>query len=219
MKFRYLSFALATAVPALFAQAPPPVTKVGVINIQQAILSTKDGQRSAQELQVRFDPRRKEIDRKNGEIQAMQEQFRKTQNTASEEQRTKLARDVDQRQKSLQRDMEDAQAEFEQEQGKVLNELGGRLMQVIDKYSRDNAYTLILDVSNPQTPVLYMANGTDITAEIVKLYDANAPAPAATKPAGTPAAPMTVAPRPTTLTTPPAVKPSVPAPKPAGAKP
>jgi len=204
VNFKALSGLLALA-PLALAQAP--ATKVGVINIQQAIVSTKDGQKAAQELQVRFDPRRKEIESKTAAIQQLQEQFRKSSNTASEEQKARLAREIDQKQKSLQRDQEDAQAEFEQEQNKVLQELGGRLMQVIDKYSRDNAYTLILDVSSQQSPVLYMASGIDITAEVVKIYDANAPAPTA------PAAKPMGAPAPTT------VKPTSVAPKPAATKP
>jgi len=214
-------FGLALAsTAAMLAQAP--ATKVGVINIQQTILSTKDGQKATQNLQAKFDPRRKDIERKQQEIQQMQDSFRKTQNTASEDQRTKLARDIDQKQMALKRDMEDAQGDFEQEQSRAYNELGGRLLQVIDKYARDNSYTLILDVSSPQTPVLYMANGTDITAEIVKLYDANAPAaapvtgaPGAGAPAG--GVPGGAAPRPTTIAPP---KLPLPSPsKPATAKP
>lgn len=193
-----------SAASTLFAQTPP--TKVGVINIQQAMLATRDGQKAAQELQVKFEPRRKDIERKNQEIAQLQDQFRKAQNTASEEQKTKLTRDIDQKQKALQRDGEDAEAEFNQERERTLGDLGGRLMQVIDKYARDHAYTLILDISSQQSPVLYMANGIEVTADIVKAYDAAAPAaaPAATKPAGTPsAAPPaatkpTVTPKPTT---------------------
>jgi len=214
-------FGLALAsTAAMLAQAP--ATKVGVINIQQTILSTKDGQKATQNLQAKFDPRRKDIERKQQEIQQMQDSFRKTQNTASEDQRTKLARDIDQKQMALKRDMEDAQGDFEQEQSRAYNELGGRLLQVIDKYARDNSYTLILDVSSPQTPVLYMANGTDITAEIVKLYDANAPAAApvtGASGAGAPAGgiPGSAAPKPTTIAPP---KLPLPSPsKPATAKP
>ena len=194
MNFKTITLAAAALIPAaLIAQQP---TKVGVINIQQAILSTKDGQRAAQELQARFDPRRKEIEKKNSEIQALQDTYRKSANTASEEQRARTAREIDQKQKSLQRDTEDAQAELEQEQQKLFSELGGRIMQVIDKYARDNQYTLILDVSAQQSPVLYMATGTDITAEVVKMYDANAPAPPAPAAAPAPTMPKPAGPKP-----------------------
>jgi len=64
-------------------------------------------------------------------------------------------------------------------------------MAVIDKYARDNGYNLILDVSSPQTPVLYISSGIDITQDVVGLYDKAAPAaagaPAAAKPAAPPA--------------------------------
>jgi len=173
------------------AQAPP--TKVGTINIQQAIIATKDGQKAAADLQARFEPRRKEFEKRQGEIAGLQEQFRKAGTAGSDELKARLTRDIDQRTKALNRDTEDAQAEWDQEQQKVLNEIGGRLMQVIDKHARDNAYTIILDVSSPQTPVLYIANGIDLTNDIVKVYDANAPssipAPSAAKPAATPMAP------------------------------
>jgi outer membrane protein len=44
----------------------------------------------------------------------------------------------------------------------------------IDKYAKDSGYSLILDVSNPNTPVLYASNTIDITKEIIDLYDKNA---------------------------------------------
>jgi outer membrane protein len=138
----------------------------------------------------------------------LQDQFRKSSNTASEEQKGKLAREIDQKQKSLQRDQEDAQAEYQQELQKLNNELGSRIMQVIDKYSRDNNFTMILDVSSQQSPVLYFATGSDVTADIVKMYDANAPT-MGTVPAGGAGAPA--------MPKPAGAKPT--APRPAGAKP
>lgn len=181
---------------ALGAQQQP--TKVGIIHIQQAIISTKDGQKAATDLQERFDPKRKELERKQSEIQALQDQLRRGANTLSEEARQKLMREIDARTRALNRETEDAQAEFDQEQQKILQELGGRLMQIIDKYARDNGFALILDVSSPQTPVLYAANSIDITQAIVELYDKNVPGAAAApspKPA-TPAPKAVASPKP-----------------------
>lgn len=171
------------SIPAL-AQS-----KVGTINIQQAIISTKDGQKAAAELQTKFEPRRKEIERRNAELQALNQQQQKMGTVASDDAKRKLALEIEQKNKSLQRESEDAQQEFDGEQQKILNELGGRIMQVINKYATDNSFTMILDISSPQTPVIWASNTVDITNEVIKLYDANAPstmAPAATK---TPAAP------------------------------
>lgn len=169
--------------------------KVGTINIQQAIVSTKDGQKAAAELQTRFEPRRKDIEKANAAVQALQEQYKKLGTVGSDDAKRKLQAEIELKSKSLQRDSEDAQAEFDQEQQKVLNELGGRIMQVINKYATDNGFSMILDISSPQTPVIWASNTLDITNEVIKLYDANAPSTVtapATKTAA-PAAPKTPA--------------------------
>lgn len=177
------------------AQTSAPPTKVGVIHIQNAIIGTKDGQKAAAELETKVAPKRKELESKQNAIAQLQDRLNKGRNTMSVEEREKLIRDIDQRTKSLNRDTEDAQAEMEQEQQKILQDLGQRIMAVIDKYARDNGYNLILDVSSPQTPVLYISSGIDITQEIVALYDKNAPATPAAKPAAA-AAPVTPAAKP-----------------------
>ena len=187
------------AATAAFAQ-----NKVGTINIQQAIVSTKDGQKAAAELQTRFEPRRKEIEKGQASIQALQQQFQKLGTVGSDDAKRKIQTDVELKTKSLQRDSEDAQAEFDQEQQKVLNELGGRIMQVINKYATDNGFSMILDVSSAQTPVIWASNTLDITNDVIKLYDANAPS-TMSLPASKTAAPKAAAPV--------APKPAVPAAK------
>ena len=182
-----MAAALATVAGAQTTAQP---TRVGVIHIQNAIIGTADGQKAATELEARFAPKRKDLEAKQNRIAQLQDRLNKGRNTMSADEREKLIRDIDQSTKSLNRDTEDANAEVEQEQQKVLQELGQRLMAVIDKYARDNGFNLILDVSSPQTPVLYISSGIDITQEIVALYDKNAPAAAAppARPGATPAA-------------------------------
>jgi outer membrane protein len=169
-------------------------TKVGIIHIQNAIISTKDGQKAAKELQDKFAPTRARLEKKQAEVEADRSKLSQGSNAMSAEQKEKLMRDIDQKTKSLNRDTEDAQAELDQEQGKLMQELGQRIMAVITKYSKDKGYTLILDVSSQQTPVLFAADEFDITAEIVKLYDQNAPAAGAAPSAPKPPAPKTATP-------------------------
>lgn len=176
-------FAAALAVSAQGPAQQAAPTKVGIINIQQAILSTRDGQKAANELQQRYEPKRKELEQKQNEINVLRDQLNRGSNTMSEEARQALMRQIDQKTRALNRDTEDAQADFEQDQNRILQELGQRMMVVIGKYARDNGYALILDVSSPQTPVLYAANGIDITSDIVALYDKNTPSDAVSAPA------------------------------------
>ena len=167
-----------SAMMAAHAQGQAP-TKIGIINIQSAIIGTKDGQKAVQELEAKSAPKRKELEKKQGDIQVLQTKLRSSSNTASEEVRNTLARQIDTSTKAYNRDLEDAQAEFDQEQQKILGEIGGKMMAVIDKHSTDNGFAVILDVSSQQTPVLFAATSVDITRDIIALYDKNAPASAA----------------------------------------
>ena len=186
----WLPALLAGATLTLPAQAPP--AKIAIIHLQNAIIGTKDGQKAAKELETRFMPKRKEIEGRQGEIQALQAQLRASSNTASEEQKNKLMRDVDVKQKALQRDGEDASAELDQEQQKLFQNIGGKVMAVIDKYASDNGFAVVIDVSAQSSPILYASTSVDITRQIVELFDKNDPGAAAAPAAAAPAKPAPV---------------------------
>ena len=155
--------------------------KVGIINIQGAIGATKDGQKASAELNAKFAPTQARLQKKQAEIEADKARLSQGSNAMSAEQKEKLMRDIDQKTKSLNRDAEDANAEADGETGKIMQELGGRIMAVLQKYAKEKGYAMILDVSSQQSPVLYAPD--DITEEIVKLYDQNSPSPASPAPA------------------------------------
>jgi outer membrane protein len=156
---------------ALGAYAQQGTTKVGVISVQGAIVGTHDGQKASQELETKFNPKKKEFDTRQSEISQLQDQYNKGGSVMNDDKRNQLAREIDEKKKRLERDMQDANEELQGEQQKVLQSLGQRMMAVIEKYAKDNGYTMILDVSNPNTPVLYASSGIDITQDIVQLYD------------------------------------------------
>ena len=186
------TMALLCAGLGAFAQTP---NKVGVISIQGAIVGTKDGQKASQELDAKFVPKNKEFQTRQSEIVQIQDQLTKGGTVMADDKRNQLAREVDEKKKRLERDMQDAEEDLRAEQQKVLASLGQRMMAVIEKYAKDNGYSLILDVSNQNTPVLYASSGIDITQDIVSLYDKTtsngAPATTAPKPSSAPKAPGT----------------------------
>jgi outer membrane protein len=186
---------------AALAQAQGQVpTKIAIIHVQNAILSTKDGQKAAADLQATFNPRQQDMEKKQAELTALQDQLRKGSATMSEDAKTKLMRDIDATTTRVNRDRQDAQSDLDEAQGKVMQELGGKMMAVLEKYATANAFALVLDVSNPQTPVLWAASAVDITNDIVKLYDQAYP--------GVAAAPAAPAARPPAAAKPPAAAPA-----------
>lgn len=153
--------------------------KIAIINIQDAITRTQEGQKLARELQERYGPTRDQIESQQREIQSLRDQLNRGANTMSEDARRQLLREIQMKERDLKRDMEDAQAEFNQAQQEALNEISGKLMTVIDKYAKEKDFSIVLDVSSPQSPVLYAVNEILITNDIIQRYDQEHPVEAA----------------------------------------
>ena len=180
--------ALVLGVAALArAQAQAP-TKIAIVNMQGAILSTKDGQKAQQELQAKFSPKKAELDKKQSDLAGLQDQLRKGNATLSDEAKLKIQNDITSGQKSLTRDGEDFDAEVQQEEQKLMGDLWQKMMDVVTKYATQNGYAMVVDVSNQQT-VIWADPSTIITAEVVKLYDQAHPQTGAPAAAAKPAAP------------------------------
>lgn len=195
-----LGLTLAWGVAAL-AQGPVNIpaaaparlpSKVGVIQIQSAIVSTKDGQKAMQDFQATLEPKKKELDKQAAEIHDLQDRLQRGGAAMADAAKADLERTIQAKTKTYNRDMEDDTADADQEQRKLLDQLGQKMMKVIDSFAQANGYVVILDVSNPNTPVLYASNSVDITREIIELYDKMNPGPAKTT-GTTPAANPTAA--------------------------
>jgi outer membrane protein len=169
--------------------APPAQAKVAIINIHAAILQCAEGKKAAAELSAKFDARNLALQKRNADLQAKVEQLRKGGATMSDEARAKLMRDNDAENKAIQRDGEDLNADIDQDQSKLTNDLGNKMMEIVQQYSAANGIVMVLDVSNPQTPVIWHHSATDITTDIIKLYDQAHPVAAAAKAAAPAPAP------------------------------
>src|ERR1700735_1467192 len=151
--------------PAVWAQAaaPAPAGKLGVINIQAAIASTAEGKQAAAELQSQFAPRTTELQNLQKQIEDLRNRLQTGQSTLSDEEKARLTREGDQFTRSFQRKQQEFQDDTNDAQQDVVNRIGRKLVDILNKYARDNSYTLIIDDSSQQTPVLFAANQIDVT--------------------------------------------------------
>jgi outer membrane protein len=162
-------------------------TKVAIVNIQEAIANTNEGKKELDALQQKFSPKQAELKTQNDEVENLKKQLQAQGDKLSDDERNSRVKTIEVKQKSLQRNFEDAQNEFQQAEQEVVNRLGKKMLEVMEKYAKANGYAMILDVSNPQTAVLYASPSANITKQLVEAYNAESPvaAPAATKPAAT----------------------------------
>ena len=104
-------------------------------------------------MEAKTAPKKKEIEGKQNEIASLQDQLNKGANTLSDTAKNDLYKNIENKKKSLQRELEDAQAELDQDQQKILQQIGAKMQAVIERYAHDHGYVLVVDVSNPQSPV------------------------------------------------------------------
>jgi outer membrane protein len=201
MKIRFGISALAAALlimPAVWAQsngaAPSSPARVGVISVQAAIQSTAEGKQAAAELQSQFAPRQTELDNLRKQIEDLQTRLRTTSNTLSDDEKARLAREMDQLTRTYQRKQQDSQDDYTEAEREIVDRIGRKMIDVLDKYSKENGYNVILDTSAQNTPVIYAANTIDVTQDIIKLYDQNYPVKSAAT--ARPAAPRSTTPKP-----------------------
>jgi outer membrane protein len=190
------AFSQSAAPAAPAAAAVSAATKVGIVNIQSAIVTSNEGQRDFESLQKKFDPKRQELEGLNKEIDELQKKFNTQGDKLNDEARGELLKQIDSKKKLMQRNYEDANTDIQAQQNEIANRIGQKLVGVLDKYAKDNGFTVILDVSGQQSPVLWAASSVDLTNAVVDAYNAQSGVPAQPKPAaaaGKPASAPTAA--------------------------
>lgn len=184
MKFLLAPALVLFASSGMWAQA----TKVALINMQQAMANTKEGQAQIAELQKKYGPKQAEFQKRASDIQAKEDSLKKTQNTISEDFKAQREDEITKLKTSLQRDSDDATADSQQDEQKMVEGIYGKLSQVVTKYSQDNQIMLVFDVSSQPNNLICCASAPDITKDIIALYDktnlgGTAAAPTVAKPA------------------------------------
>ena len=165
---------------------------IGIINLRGAIGSTAEGKQASAELQSQFAPRSAEIDTLTKQINDLQQKLQANQGKLSQEEEGRLTAEGQRLTQRLDRKRTDFQEDASAAQQDVLERIGRKMVDVLDRYARENGFSVILDTSGQNSPLLYASEQVNVTQDIIRLYDQaypvkNAPgAPAATPKPATP---------------------------------
>lgn len=189
------------------ASSPAPAaSKVGTLNVRQAIISTAEGKQASAELQSQFSARQTDLENVRKQIEDLQSRLRSGERTLSEEEKARLTRQGELVSRQYQRKQDELQEELNAAQGEVIDRIGRKMLDVLDRYARENGYTVVFDTSGQNTPVIYASSQVEVTQDIIRLYDQAFPVKGATPTSAQPK-PAPQQPKPTP-TQPPAKKPS-----------
>lgn len=176
-------------------QAATATTKVGTINIEQAVIACNEGRKEFEALQKKLEPKQTQLKSQNDELEALQKQLQTQQDKLNADALATLQKQIETKKKAFDRDVQDAQEDAGNQQKEIFQRILQKMAPVIVKYAEDNNIAMIVDTSNPwpQSPVLWAGEGVDITKSVVEAYNVKSGIAAPEGATGKPAAPKPAA--------------------------
>ncbi len=166
--------AQSSAAPA----ASVPGAKIAVITFQAAVAQTNEGQRDLADLEKKFEPQQAQLKALSDEIDTETKQLQAQANTLSDVERDNRSRDIQNKQTELNRSVQDARSDFQTAMQNLYTSLAAKVFEVVEAYAKQHGYTLVLDASQQQSPVLYWMPATDITKPVIDAYNLKSEVPA-----------------------------------------
>jgi outer membrane protein len=189
----------AAQTPAAPASTPPATaqpSKIAVIAFQIAVAQTNEGQRDFADLEKKFQPRQDQLKALSDQVDTLTKQLQAQGATLSDAQRSEKTNAIDVKKKQLDRDAEDARTDFQQQMNDIYQGLASKVYDSMQAYAEGQGFTLILDISQQQSPVLFAVQSTNITKAVIDAYNVKSGVPAPPPQAAGTSEPTPSAPRP-----------------------
>ncbi len=147
------------------SQAP---VRIGIVDVQNVLNQSQKGIATKQRLDQDRAVRQKELDARQQEVMKLQAEFEKQAPLLSEQAKREKSEILQRKQRDAVRIAEDGNRDFEKRVRQAEADIGREIIAVIQEFGNDQGYTVILE----RSATFFNAPATDITAEIIKRFDA-----------------------------------------------
>ena len=180
--FRALLAALVLLPASLAAQDGNAVFKIGVVDVVGAVEGSDAGQTAATQWNDRANERGSELQSKQDQLRGAQARLQAEGSAMSESAVLQLNRDIERMTTDLNRMNEDIQIELDQYRQELLLPVAQRVDETIQLYAKENSFSLILDISNPDVGLAFATDAANITENIIELMNTSEEPPPGDKP-------------------------------------
>ncbi|MBM3296140.1 MAG: OmpH family outer membrane protein [Candidatus Aminicenantes bacterium] len=151
--------------------------KMGVINSQEVLEKSVEGKRVIGRLQERERKSTSDVAKLDEDIRQLETRLSTQRLTLSEEAALQLNSDLDRKRKERARTAEDAVRDIQELQFRLYSKLQSELLPIIEQLGKERGLDIILDLT--KSGAVYFSPQIDVTAEVIRRYDASKAAPAA----------------------------------------
>lgn len=156
----------------LTSQSVAQNVKIGFITTLEVLNTTEEGKIEIDRLNQFRAQKRQELETNAGELQQLQEQYATQQRTLNLITRTDMERNIQEKERTLKRDQEDVQLEYQQKADELLARMSAKIQEIINDYAPGNGFSAIFLRDQSQ---IYVAPAIDITQEVIRLYNEKYP--------------------------------------------
>jgi len=146
--------------------------KVGVINLQKAVLSSAEIKKADTEMQAKYKPRADQIDQLQKDLANISQQLQNGGGKLSPQAETDLNAQGQRKQRELQRYQEDLQADVDRDRNDILAKSSQKMAEIVKKIAEEKGLDLVVDTAN----AIYFKPALEITADAITAYDKAYPA-------------------------------------------
>ncbi len=161
---------IAFVAMALVSTSALANVKIGYVDMQKAIQSTKAGQKAKKNLEAEFEKRKKGLQTKENELKKMGEELEKKAMVLSEDVRASKQREFQAKMMEFQQNVQKNQKEIQDEERKLTEPILKKLQAVIEEMAKKESYTVIME--KRENGVLWSQKDLDITDQVIKAFEA-----------------------------------------------
>lgn len=162
-----LRLSLAGLALLALSQAAPAQTKVGIVNLQRAVLESAEIKAASVKMEAKYKPRQAELEKLQKELEGLQQQLQSQAGKLTPQAEADITAQGQRKQRDFQRLSDDLQQDVNAERNDILSASGRRMQEIVQKVAEARTLDLVVDVSN----AVYFKPALDITADVLAAYD------------------------------------------------
>ena len=160
------------ATPAVAVPFPADA-KIAFVNMQALLSESKLGKAGLAQMKTLTDKQQTDLQDKNKAIQTLQQKIQTQSAVVTPETRNQWSSDLEKAQRDLQYSQNEAQAQVEELNQRLLGDFQEKVLPVIEALAKEKGLYAIFGVQ--ESGVAYVHPGVDVTLELVKRLDAKFP--------------------------------------------
>lgn len=143
--------------------------KIAIVTLQEALNNVNQGKSAKEKLQKDFKKKQAEIEKEKQDLQKQAESLQKQGSVLSADARQQKAQELQKQFMELQNKAANYERELKMAEAESANQIIEKLGEIVEEIAKKEGYTLVIE--NSQRTVLFSSTATDITEEVIKVYN------------------------------------------------